>query len=149
MTELESNPQNQRLVVLRQIRDLPEALLAKSILDSAGIDCFIGDQNTIRMDWLWSNLLGGFKLWVRQEDADAASELLNQPISGNFNVEGVGEFEQPRCPMCQSLDIQFEGINKRAAHASIIVGVPATFEVNRWQCHDCKHQWTDDSSPTA
>src|SRR4029077_9321483 len=64
------------LLTIRQFRDLPQALLAKSVLDSAGIECFLGDDNLIRMDWLWSNLLGGIKLRVRQEDALVASRLL-------------------------------------------------------------------------
>ena len=64
------------LLTIRQFRDLPEALLAKSVLESAGIECFLGDDNLIRMDWLWSNLLGGIKLRVRQEDAVVASRLL-------------------------------------------------------------------------
>ena len=64
------------LLTIRQFRDLPEALLAKSVLESAGIECFLGDDNLIRMDWLWSNLLGGIKLRVRQEDALVASRLL-------------------------------------------------------------------------
>jgi hypothetical protein len=64
------------LLTIRQFRDMPEALLAKSVLDSAGIECFLGDDNLIRMDWLWSNLLGGIKLRVRQEDALVAARLL-------------------------------------------------------------------------
>ena len=64
------------LLTIRQFRDLPDALLAKSVLDSAGIECFLGDDNLIRMDWLWSNLLGGIKLRVRQEDALVAARLL-------------------------------------------------------------------------
>ena len=64
------------LLTIRQYRDLPEALLAKSVLESAGIECFLCDDNLIRMDWLWSNLLGGIKLRVRQEDALVASRLL-------------------------------------------------------------------------
>jgi len=64
------------LLTIRQFRDLPEALLAKSVLDSAGIESFLGDDNLIRMDWLWSNLLGGIKLRVRHEDALVASRLL-------------------------------------------------------------------------
>ena len=55
------NVPHPKLVTLRQFRDLPAALLAKSVLDSAGIECFLADENTIRMDWLWSNLLGGIK----------------------------------------------------------------------------------------
>jgi hypothetical protein len=79
--EAEDSPPGERaklrdLLTIRQFRDLPEALLAKSVLDSAGIECFLGDDNLIRMDWLWSNLLGGIKLRVRQEDALEASRLL-------------------------------------------------------------------------
>jgi hypothetical protein len=64
-------------ITLRRYRDLPEALLAKSILDSASVECFLADENMIRMNWLLSNLLGGVKLWVRPEDADAAELLAN------------------------------------------------------------------------
>jgi hypothetical protein len=75
------------LLTIRQFRDLPEALLAKSVLDSAGIECFLGDYNLIRMDWLWSNLLGGIKLRVRQEDALEASRLLEGVNSASENSE--------------------------------------------------------------
>jgi hypothetical protein len=74
------------LLTIRQFRDLPQALLAKSVLDSAGIECFLGDDNLIRMDWLWSNLLGGIKLRVRQEDALVASRLLE-----GDSIEGDAE----------------------------------------------------------
>lgn len=65
-------------VTIRQYLNVPEALLAKSILDSAGISCFLGDQNIIRLDWFLSNALGGVKLLVKEQDAVAANELLNQ-----------------------------------------------------------------------
>lgn len=74
-------PEMRDLLTIRQYRDLPEALLAKSALESAGIECFLGDDNLIRMDWLWSNLLGGIKLRVRQEDAIVASRLLESGSS--------------------------------------------------------------------
>jgi hypothetical protein len=76
-------PKMRNLLTIRQFRDLPEALLAKSVLDSAGIECFLGDDNLIRMDWLWSNLLGGIKLRVRQEDALVASRLLEGRDAGH------------------------------------------------------------------
>ena len=80
------------LLTIRQFRDLPEALLAKSVLDSAGIECFLGDDNLIRMDWLWSNLLGGIKLRVRQEDALEASRLLEgEPRKANRTSRKKGK----------------------------------------------------------
>jgi len=92
-------------VTLRQFRDLPEALLAKGSLESAGIQAFLIDDNMIRMDWFISNLLGGIKLKVRAEDAEAAREILDQPIPEILDVEGVGNFDQPKCPRCQSLNV--------------------------------------------
>jgi hypothetical protein len=71
-----------RLVTLRQYMTLPEALLSKSILDSAGIESFLGDQHIVRMDWFLSNALGGVKLRVREEDAEAAAELLDRGGAG-------------------------------------------------------------------
>ncbi len=71
-------PTLSKVVNLRQYMTLPEALLAKSILESAGIESFLGDQNIIRMDWFLSNALGGVKLRVREEDVEVATALLNQ-----------------------------------------------------------------------
>ncbi|MBS1841458.1 MAG: DUF2007 domain-containing protein [Acidobacteria bacterium] len=78
----EKKPYSGPLEMVTRFRDLPEAFVAKSILDSAGVDCFLADENTIRMDWLWSNLLGGFKLMVRPEDLEEAKKLL-EPSAGS------------------------------------------------------------------
>jgi hypothetical protein len=77
-----------RLVTLRQYMTLPEALVSKSILDSAGIESFLGDQNIIRLDWFLSNALGGVKLRVREEDAEEAAALLNQsrPVASDADA---------------------------------------------------------------
>ena len=69
---------NQRFIVLRRYRDMPDAFLFSSILDSAGIESYLADENLIRMDWFWSGLLGGVKLWVRQQDIDEAQNLIDQ-----------------------------------------------------------------------
>lgn len=66
------------LVMVRRFRDLPDAFVAKSVLDSAEIDSFLADENMIRIDWFISNLLGGVKLMVRPEDAETAAALLDE-----------------------------------------------------------------------
>src|ERR1700747_2394713 len=57
---------------------LPDAQVAKSILDSAGIESFLADENVVRMDWFYSNAVGGIKLLVRHEDAETAKKLLEE-----------------------------------------------------------------------
>jgi len=131
------------LVTLRQFRDLPEALLAKGALESAGVQCFLADDITIRMDWLWSNALGGIKLCVKSEDADAAVQLLDQGIPEGFDVKDVGEYKQPSCPNCQSLDISFEDLNKPTAYAGVAIGVPIPIARRRWKCSFCGHVWQE------
>ena len=66
-----------RPVVLRRYRDMPTGFVAKSVLDNAGIECFLQDDNVVRMDWLCSNAMGGIKLWVREKDTKDAEELLS------------------------------------------------------------------------
>jgi len=57
---------------------MPGAFVAKSILDAAGIECYLQDDNVVRMDWLWSNAMGGIKLIVREKDAEEAEKVLSQ-----------------------------------------------------------------------
>lgn len=78
------------LVTIRQFRDLPEALLAKGSLESAGIECFLADENLVRLDWFISNFIGGIKLNVRVADAANAQKLLDEPILEGLYVQGVG-----------------------------------------------------------
>jgi hypothetical protein len=76
------------LVTVRQFLTVQGAIMAKSILDSAGIESFLADDNVISMNWLWSNALGGVKLQVRKTDAAIALNLLNQkPSEAAANTE--------------------------------------------------------------
>ncbi len=137
-------PDPPKPVMIRRFRDLPEAEIAKSILDSAGIESFLGEENIVRLDWFYSNLVGGIKLLVRAEDAEAASRLLGQNVPENFDVEGLGEYKQPRCPRCQSWDVAFDGLDKHVTYALLFL-LPIPITNKGWKCHSCGHVWKDDS----
>lgn len=79
--EVVEDPGN-RPVVLRRYRDMPQAFVEKSVLEGAGIECYLQDDNVVRMDWLWSNAMGGMKLVVRKRDAEEAERFLNQSPAG-------------------------------------------------------------------
>jgi hypothetical protein len=135
------------LVTIRQFRDLPEALLAKGSLESAGIACFLRDDNLVRLDWFISNFVGGVKLCVRPEDVSTAEALLDESIPEGIYVHGVGLYEQPRCPKCQSLDVSFQELNKPVAYVSAYLGVPLPVRRRAWHCHTCDAEWDDDNVP--
>lgn len=133
------------LVTVRQFRDLPEALLAKGSLESAGIECFLADENLVRLDWFISNFIGGIKLNVRARDAENALQLLNEPILEGLYVQGVGLYEQPRCPKCQSLDINFQELDRPIAYMSAFLRVPLPVQRPAWRCHGCDAEWEDEN----
>jgi DNA-directed RNA polymerase subunit RPC12/RpoP len=137
--------EQRELTVIQQFRDVHEALLAKGLLESAGIECFLVDDNLVRLDWFISNLVGGVKLAVLAEDAEAAIEVLQQPVPESFDVEGAGPYEQPRCPHCGSMDISHQaGIDKRfALPALYVVSVPIPLPQDIWKCAACGAQWRE------
>jgi hypothetical protein len=77
-----------RPVILRRYRDMPAAFVEKSVLEDAGIECYLQDDNVVRMDWLWSNALGGIKLIVRERDAEEAEKILSQAPPSDSAADG-------------------------------------------------------------
>jgi hypothetical protein len=127
-------------------------LLAKGRLDSAGIEAVLTDDNLIRLDWFWSNLLGGIKLSVPPEDVEDADEILDQSIPEGFDVAGLGEYRQPHCPKCQSLDVTFKELNRPLSYLTLWLNVPIPIYRRAWRCHSCGAEWEDinetDDKPT-
>ena len=138
--------ERRELVTIQQFRDLPEALLAKGSLESAGIECFLADDNLVRLDWFISNFIGGIKLNVRAADAANARQILDEPILEGLYVQGIGLYEQPRCPNCQSLDINFQELDRPIAYMSAFLRVPLPVQRPAWRCHACDAEWADDDA---
>ena len=67
------NHEAPELVTIRKFGNLAEALLAKTRLDSAGIECFLADSN---MAWMDSPLVRGMRLQVSPADAENAIVIL-------------------------------------------------------------------------
>lgn len=134
------------LVILRSFRDPQDAEIAKSVLESAGIFCVLRDDATIGMYWVWSNALGGVKVCVRTGDAAAAAQILDQGVQELFEVEGVGNYKQPRCPSCHSLNISLRSSN--APRVGLLLGVPIPpLSRRHWRCDSCGHEWDRADNP--
>jgi hypothetical protein len=134
------------LVLLRRFRDLPEALLAKGKLESAAIPCFLADDNMVRLDWFISNLLGGVKILVDAEDFRLATKLLDEPIPEGLDFDALESYQQPRCPECKSLDVNFEELYRPIAFGSLLLSFPLPVHRSGWACHSCGHTWQDDQA---
>jgi len=81
---------------------------------------------------------------VRAADAVNAQKLLDEPILEGLYVQGVGLYEQPRCPKCQSLDVNFQELDRPIAYMSAFLHVPMPVQREGWRCHACDAEWADD-----
>jgi hypothetical protein len=140
----EAEGRSGEFVTVRRYRDLSEAIVAKSLLESAGIPAWIRDENVARLEWQYSNLLGGLRLQVRADQESAAEEILAQPMPETIAFDAQEKFEQPKCPVCGSIDIAYEGASRKAALLSVsALAVPLPLGATSWTCHACGARWHD------
>ena len=144
----ESLPEYRNLVTVRQYRDLSAAIVARAVVESAGIYCFLKDENFVRLDWQMSNLIGGIRLQVPATDVEAAEAVLSQPVPDSFALIDQPDFKQPRCPRCASTDITWERCGRKAALFSLyLFSIPFPRGPESWRCDSCDLRWTDEESP--
>ena len=137
------------LVTVGRYRDSPEAFVARAVLEDAGIRCFLRDENTVGINWLWSNVVGGMRLQVAAKDEAAAREVLLAPAPGTFETDSGEEFVQPVCPRCGSTDVIANDPDRKVLAASMLIGVPIPHSKpsgEQWRCMTCGCVWADDEA---
>lgn len=114
-----------------------EAQIARSALESAGIEAVVLDEHTINMNWLYSNALGGVRLQVLSNREQEAKELLAQDFSAQVESR-VGEKRQTPCPECNSTQWQPYTKGKKPAFlVFLLLGFPLFFYRETVRCSDC------------
>ncbi len=75
---------NEKLVTVGRFMSEEEFLVARSVLDSAGIECFAPNWPTseVKAAALYGGGLDGIVLQVRESDAQDALAILNDPGAG-------------------------------------------------------------------
>ena len=67
---------SQDLVTVATFRNYVQAQFAQSRLLTSGMQAFLFDDNTIRINWFWATALGWVKLRVPTSDTVEALEIL-------------------------------------------------------------------------
>jgi hypothetical protein len=146
-----SDPEpDESLVTVARYRDLSEAVVARAVLERAGLRCWLYDENTVRMDWMWSNFIGGMRLRVGSRDEAEALALLAQPMPSTIELDNGETFEQPHCPRCGSMDVKSNDTPTKASVLSLFLlpfPLPSMKRTNTWRCNDCGCVWLDDGQP--
>ena len=120
-------------------------------LESEGIACFVTNEHTVTMNWLYSNAIGGVGVQVKAADVERANEIL-QAVSNSDTVreestptdsemdQGSDDTSEIRCPQCGSENVYYEKFSRRLVFASwILLTVPLPFFKKKWKCQECEH----------
>lgn len=138
---------SERLVVIASFDNLSEAELAKARLESGGIQSFLRDDYILRVYPLISKATGGVKLEVREEDAQAAYQILarDKPAIDALHNQADQAWTEPVCPRCGSPDIQYLQYWRSSLLGLVIrqlIGfLPLRFRKKRWKCYKCRYEW--------
>jgi hypothetical protein len=122
-----------------------EAHVAKSRLESEGLEAFIADENIVNLNVFYSHAVGGVKLQVREEDFERARAALEISPAAFLvkELEPVPK-EGNWCPRCHSSEFYDE---KRPHWVTIafffLFSLPLPFFRKRLRCHRCGHRWKE------
>jgi predicted RNA-binding Zn-ribbon protein involved in translation (DUF1610 family) len=130
-------------VKIDEFRDLPLAEIAKAKLESEGIYCHLADKHHIGLNWLYSQALGGVKLYVRKQDEDIARTILATDES-HYLSKIEDQFSEPEeddvCQKCGSQNIVYINRSRFFGILSLLTGLPLSIFGVRYKCKDCGHK---------
>ena len=141
----------QELITVANFSHPTEADPIVAWLESEGIECFVTNEHTVTMNWLYSNAIGGVGVQVKAADVERANEILQAVLStdavGGEPIPTDSETDQEsdatseiRCPQCGSENVYYEKFSRRLVFASwVILSVPLPFFKKKWKCRECEH----------
>ena len=141
----------EELITIANFSHPTEADPVVAWLESEGIECFLTNEYTVTMNWLYSNAIGGVGVRIRAADVERANEILqvisNPDATGEKSVSTDFETDQGdedasdiRCPQCGSADVYYEQFSRRLVFASwVLLSVPLPFFKKKWKCRECEH----------
>jgi DNA-directed RNA polymerase subunit RPC12/RpoP len=106
-------------------------------LKEENIECWLKDENTVTIDPILSNAVGGIKLMVAEEDAKNAWELLKK-LQKDYKAGIV-------CANCGSSNIELVSTPRKAltwfsALTTFFLGDYALTVEKIYHCFDCNHE---------
>lgn len=125
-------------ILLQSFANYIDAHIIMGRLQEEGINCWLKDENTVTIDPILTNAVGGIKLMVAKEQIQRASELLQQ-----FDKQKRKNFS---CPKCGSHDIELvssprKAVNWLSAFTGFFLGDYAIGANKTWHCFNCSEEF--------
>lgn len=132
-----------RMETVASFREPYKAHLAAGYLNDEGIESEIVDENTVTMNWVLSQAVGGVKLKVRVSDLVRARGILTEVTAEGIDnrIPAIAEAEPDRCPSCGSTAVEPRKFARWSLLVAVVFMLPMFFPLKKWKCRDCGHVW--------
>ena len=127
-----------KFVLLDSFANYIDAHIIMGRMKEHDIKCWLKDENTVTLDPILTNAVGGIKLMVANDQYNQALELLRQ-----FRAEKRNNYA---CPKCNSHDIERVSSPRNASSwFGVFIGLFMTSfalaSEQVWHCFQCKAEF--------
>jgi hypothetical protein len=125
-------------IILETFDNYIDASLMMGRLEEAGLNCWLKDEQTVTLNPILSNAIGGIKIMIDKKDVDKATEILN----------ALKEIKRQSfaCPNCNSHNIEYITTNRKPSNvvSSILTWMLGSYAIGVkqvWHCYDCNEEF--------
>lgn len=128
------------LITFKTFDNSVDAHILKIKLESEGISCFLFDEHIVSVNPLYSNLVGGIKLKINEEDLPHAKNVVYELEQTPYTTD---DEKIITCPKCQSTHLEsgYKSMRSLGAVLSAIVSflffIFPLYRKNVYKCNDC------------
>lgn len=132
------------LITFKTFDNSVDAHILKIKLESEGISCFLFDEHIVSVNPLYSNLVGGIKLKINEEDLPHANNVLYELEQTPYTTD---DEQVISCPNCQSTHLESGYKSMRSvgavisAIASFLLFIFPVYRKNVFKCLNCGHEF--------
>ena len=131
-------------VPVRAFDNYISAHIAMGRLQEDGIDCWLKDENTVTIDPILTNAIGGIKLMVDSSQSEKAAAILR-------TIDNEYKAAHP-CPKCHSLNIELVSTPRKASNWFSALWGFLTFSMAMpvdkvYHCFDCGREYEIEELP--
>jgi len=133
-------------VILQSFDNYIEAHLLMARLESEDIECWLQDENTVTINPILTNAVGGIKLFVKKDDLSRARQVF-------WEIENTRK-QAVECPKCKGHNIEFVSTPRKASNwiSAIFTYLFGGFamgidKVNH--CFDCGNEFANSNETTS
>jgi len=119
-----------------------EAIIIKGKLESEGIEVFMRDNNTVDANPLYSNAVGGVKLFVNSNDYLKAKDIVSQV--SKYSLDDNSKLL--KCQKCGAEQIDMVTSIKDLKSLSVyifslLLGALPFYSKHKYKCRKCKFEF--------